>query len=45
MPEQIIRKLREADQLLAEGTDMAGWSGIGTCAKRHITGVRTSTAA
>ena len=36
-PEQIVRKLREADRLLGEGADVLRWLGIWRCRSRLIT--------
>ena len=44
-PEQVIRKLREADRLLGEGQDDAGGrEGSWRSRRRPITGGATSTA-
>jgi hypothetical protein len=44
-PEQIIRKLREADRLLAEGAEIADVAGTWRCLSRPTTAGGISTAA
>ena len=44
-PEQIVRKLAEADKLLAQGKTVERWHGISRSPSRPSTAGATSTAA